>query len=63
MDCYVAYYSVRRVHPCGGWVIPYRYVRSIGDDDVMSENGIVFMFIIGCATVLTLFGMYVVRKG
>ena len=29
----------------------------------MSENSIVFMFIMGCGTVLALFGMYVVRKG
>ena len=28
----------------------------------MSENSIVFIFIIGCATVLALFGMYVAYK-
>lgn len=63
MECCIVLYGIRCIYIRSDRSIFYRYVHSIGDDDVMSENSIVFMFIIGCATVLALFGMYVVRKG
>lgn len=63
MECCIVYHGVCRVYICSDRSVFRCYVHSIGDDDVMSENSIVFMFIIGCATVLALFGMYVVRKG
>lgn len=63
MECCIVYHGVCRVYICSDRSVFYCHVHSIGDDDVMSENSIVFMFIIGCATALALFGMYVVRKG
>ena len=63
MGCCIICQGILRIHFCGDRGVFYCHVHSIGEDDVMSENSIVFMFIIGCATVLALFGMYVVRKG
>lgn len=62
MECRVVLYGIRCIYIRSDRSIFYRYVHSIGDDDVMSENSIVFMFIIGCATVLALFGMYIAYK-
>lgn len=62
MECRVVLYGIRCIYIRSDRSIFYRYVHSIGDDDVMSENSIVFMFIIGCATLLALFGMYIAYK-
>lgn len=63
MGCCTIYHGIRCIYFCSNRSVSRCYVHSIGDDDVMSENSVVFMFIIGCATVLALFGMYIVRKG
>lgn len=60
-DC-TGYSGIHRVCFRGDCGVLCGYVHSIGDDDVMSENSIVFMFIMGCATLLALFGMYIAYK-
>lgn len=62
MECCIVYHGVCRVYICSDRGVFYCYVHSIGDDDVMSEETIAFMFIMGCGTVLALFGMYVAYK-
>ena len=56
------HYGIYRVYFCGDCSVFCSYVHSIGDDDVMTEKAIVFMFIMGCATTLALMGMYILYK-
>lgn len=62
MDYYAVYYDIHRVYICSDRSVFYCHVHSIGDDDVMKEETIAFMFIMGCGTALALFGMYIAYK-
>lgn len=62
MECCIVLYGIRCIYIRSDRSIFYCYVHSIGDDDVMTEKTIAFMFIMGCGTALALFGMYIAYK-
>ena len=62
MGCCTIYHGICCIYFCSNRSVFRCYVHSIGDDDVMTEKIIAFMFIMGCGTALALFGMYIAYK-
>lgn len=62
MECCIVYRGICCICICSDRSVLRCHVHSIGDDDDVSEETIAFMFIMGCATVLALFGMYIAYK-
>lgn len=62
MEYCIVHCGIRCICVCSDRGVLRCHVHSIGDDDVMKEETIAFMFIMGCGTVLALFGMYVAYK-